>query len=531
MTTTMTHGGHKPALSAGQIWNMSFGFLGIQIGFDLQNGNVSRIFQTLGAEVDQLAILWIAAPMTGLIVQPIIGHLSDKTWIGFGGTFGRRRPYFLVGALLASLALFIMPNSPALWVAAGTLWLMDASLNITMEPFRAFVGDSLPDRQRTIGYAMQSFFIGAGAVVAGALPWVMTNWLGLSNVAPEGQIPETVHWAFYIGGAALLAAVAWTVFTTKEYSPDELACFEAARGAARPPASMQRSAGQFVRGGAGWVVAGIAVAAFVALARSDVRPAFLGDIEIAQELYVLAILLGGFGAIQLVAASLRSQGRNESGFKEVVSDLFAMPKTMRQLAVVQFFSWFAMFAMWIYGTPAVAEYHFASPDPATRGYQDAADWWSLLGSVRNGLAAAAALGFIVVAARFDRCRLHAINLLLGAAGFASMLLLRDPSLLWVSMIGVGIAWASIVSLPYAILAGCVPAEKMGIYMGVFNIFIVVPQLLAATVLGFLVTNLFGGEPIYAFAIAAVSFVLAAVATLFVTDGDRADEPVLQAGQA
>ncbi|MBA4046246.1 MAG: MFS transporter, partial [Erythrobacter sp.] len=210
----MTQAGHmpaqKPALGPAQIWNMSFGFLGIQIGFELQNGNVSRIFQTLGADVGELAILWIAAPMTGLIVQPIIGHLSDKTW---SPRFGRRRPYFLLGAILASLALFVMPNAPALWVAAGMLWIMDASLNVTMEPFRAFVGDNLPDRQRTMGYAMQSFFIGTGAVLAGALPWVMTNWLGLSNVAPAGEIPETVRWAFYIGGAALLGAVSWTVFT------------------------------------------------------------------------------------------------------------------------------------------------------------------------------------------------------------------------------------------------------------------------------------------------------------------------------
>ena len=516
---TNTHsGGHKPALNPAQIWNMSFGFLGIQIGFDLQNGNVSRIFQTLGAEVGDLAILWIAAPMTGLIVQPIIGHLSDKTW----GKFGRRRPYFLAGALLATFALFVMPNSPTLWVAAGMLWIMDASLNITMEPFRAFVGDNLPDRQRTVGYAMQSFFIGVGAVVAGALPWVMTNWLGLSNVAPAGDIPQTVQWAFYIGGAALLAAVAWTVFTSKEYSPGALAGFEAARRhelGLQPaaPAVVQRSAAQFRNGGLAWIAAGLAFAAFVVMARSEARPAFLGDIDIAQELYVLAALLAGFGVVQLIASVLRGDGRNDSGFMEVVSDLFAMPKTMRQLAVVQFFSWFAMFAMWIYGTPAVAEYHFAAPDPATRGYQDAADWWSLLGSVRNGLAAAAALGFIWIAARIDRRRLHAINLLLGAAGFAAMLLIRDPGLLWVAMIGVGIAWASIVSLPYAILAGCVPAEKMGIYMGVFNIFIVVPQLLAATVLGFLITNIFGGAPIYAMVIAAISFVLAAVATLFVTE--------------
>lgn len=510
--------GQKPAMSAAQIWNMSFGFLGIQIGFDLQNGNVSRIFQTLGAEVDELAILWIAAPMTGLIIQPIVGHLSDNTW----GRFGRRRPYFLIGALLATLALFVMPNSPALWVAAGMLWIMDASLNITMEPFRAFVGDNLPDRQRTRGYAMQSFFIGVGAVIAGALPWVMTNWLGLANTAPEGEIPQTVHWAFYIGGAALFAAVCWTVFTTREYNPEELERFEAA-GAASVNAGLGlaaatgRSAAQFTRGGLVWVVIGLAFAGFVMLARGEPRPAWLGEVEIAKELYVLAGLVAGFGAIQLVAAMLRSGGREGGGFLEVVGDLFAMPRTMRQLAVVQFFSWFAMFSMWIFGTPAVAEYHFASPDPVTQGYQDAADWWSLLGSVRNGVAAAAALGFIVIAARMNRTRLHAANLLIGALGFAGMLLIRDPALLWLPMVGVGVAWASIVSLPYAILAGSVPARKMGIYMGLFNIFIVVPQLIAATLLGFLLNTFFGGAPIFAMGIAAASFVAAAIATLFVTD--------------
>ena len=514
----------KPAMNPAQIWNMSFGFLGIQIGFDLQNGNVSRIFQTLGAQVDELAILWIAAPMTGLLVQPIIGHLSDKTW----GRFGRRRPYFMAGAILASLALFVMPNSPALWIAAGMLWIMDASLNITMEPFRAFVGDNLPDAQRTTGYAMQSFFIGVGAVVAGALPWVMTNWLGMSNTAPAGEIPETVQWAFYIGGAALLAAVSWTVLKTREFSPEQLAAFEAAQRAELGVSpdrgtGVQRNAEQFRNGALKWGAAGLALAAFIFLAREEPRRsamAYLGQIEIAQELYVLAGLIAAFGVIQLVAGMLRRRGHDNNGFMEVVNDLFAMPATMRQLAVVQFFSWFAMFAMWIYGTPAVAEYHFAAPDPATRGYQDAADWWSLLGSVRNGVAAAAALGFVLIAARIDRRRLHAFNLLVGAVGFALMLVIRDPQLLWLAMIGVGVAWASIVSLPYAILAGSVPASKMGIYMGIFNIFIVVPQLLAATLLGFLVTNLFDGAPIYAMAIAATSFLLAAVATLFVTDATR-----------
>ncbi|QFT77336.1 MFS transporter [Erythrobacter sp. THAF29] len=515
MNTSMA--GRKPAMNAAQIWNMSFGFLGIQIGFELQNGNVSRIFQTLGAEVNELAILWIAAPMTGLIIQPIIGHMSDKTW----SAFGRRRPYFLVGAILATLALFIMPNSPTLWVAAGMLWIMDASLNITMEPFRAFVGDNLPDRQRTKGYAMQSFFIGVGAVIAGALPWVMTNWMGLSNTAPAGEIPETVQWAFYIGGAALLVAVMWTVFSTKEYSPEQIAAFEKARNEAlgivdKAAETVKRTAAQFFSGGAVWVVIGAVFAAFVAYGRA--QPDW---IPIGQELYILAGLIASFGVIQIIAGMLRQSDMDQNGFMEVVNDLFAMPKTMRQLAVVQFFSWFAMFALWIYGTPAVTDYHFASPDPTTQGYQDGADWWSLMGSVRNGLAAAAALAFVVIASKVDRRKLHSINLFVGAIGFSLMIFVRDPAVLWLSQIGLGIAWASIVSLPYAILAGSVPARKMGIYMGIFNIFIVVPQLIAATLLGFLLTVFFEGAPIYAMAIGGVSFVLAAIATLFVTDATSA----------
>ncbi|MFL0357017.1 MFS transporter [Erythrobacter sp. GH1-10] len=514
--------GRKPAMNPMQIWNMSFGFLGIQIGFELQNGNVSRIFQTLGAQVDELAILWIAAPMTGLIIQPIIGHMSDNTW----GRFGRRRPYFLIGAILASLALFIMPNSPALWVAAGMLWIMDASLNITMEPFRAFVGDNLPDRQRTRGYAMQSCFIGIGAVIAGALPWVMTNWMGLSNTAPAGQIPQTVQWAFYIGGGALLLAVMWTVFSSKEYSPEQIAAFEKARHEAlgivpQPVSTVRRLAGQFFMGGLVWIVIGAAFAAFILYARGDPRPEWLGEIEVAKELHVLAGLIAAFGVIQIAAGFLRTNEMDDNGFMEVVNDLFAMPRTMRQLAVVQFFSWFAMFALWIYGTPAVTDFHFAAPDPTTQGYQDGADWWSLMGSVRNGLAAAAALGFVLIAAKIDRRMLHSLNLAIGAVGFALMIVIRDPALLWVSQIGLGIAWASIVSLPYAILAGSVPARKMGIYMGIFNIFIVVPQLIAATLLGFLLSAFFDGQPIYAMAIGGVSFVLAAIATLFVTDGASA----------
>ncbi len=518
----------RPQLSFAQIWNMCFGFLGIQIGFDLQNGNVSRIFQTLGAEIDALPILWIAAPLTGLIVQPIIGYFSDKTW----GPLGRRRPYFLVGAILASAALIIMPNSPSLWIAAGTLWLMDASLNITMEPTRAFVGDMLPDSQRTTGYAMQSFFIGIGAVFAGALPWMMTNWFGVSNTAPEGVIPASVHIAFYVGAAALFLAIAYTVFTTREYTPQQLEEFEAARRArlglaAVDDAPKLRSPSAFFSGGTIWLVIGVILAAFVWFARQEGRPAFFGDLEFKQDLYVLAGLVAAFGLIQLVAGALRRADANDNGFMEVVSDLFNMPKTMRQLALVQFFAWFGLFGMWIFGNAAVAEHHFLATDPQSEAFQDAGDWWALLGSVRNGVAAVTALGIIWLATRMDRRRLHAMNMALGAVGFAGMILIRDPGLLWLPMIGVGIAWASIVSVPYAILAGSVPSQKMGIYMGIFNIFIVVPQLVAATLLGFLLRTFFGSEPIWAFAIAATSFAITALAVLFVTDvpEDASPEPL------
>ena len=383
----------KPKLSAFQIWNMCFGFLGIQIGFDLQNGNVSRIFQTLGAEIDALPILWIAAPLTGLIVQPIIGHLSDHTW----GRLGRRRPYFLVGALLASAALFIMPNSPTLWVAAGALWIMDAALNITMEPTRALVGDNLPDKQRTTGFAMQSFFIGAGAVLAGGLPWALTQ-MGVANTAPEGAIPASVRIAFYVGGAALFLAILWTVLATKEYPPEQLDAFEAARrarvGASAATPSTQRSAGAFFIGGLLWLLAGAALAAFVWNARQDPRPAalaFLGEAEFKQDLYVLAGLVAGFGLIQFAAAFMRRAGNDKNGFMEVIGDLFAMPRTMRQLALVQFFTWFGLFAMWIYGTPAVAAHHYGAADAASAAYQEAGNWWGVLGSVRNGVAALGAL--------------------------------------------------------------------------------------------------------------------------------------------
>lgn len=496
---------NRAKLSFLQIWNMCFGFFGIQIGFGLQNANTSRIFQTLGANIDDLAVLWIAAPATGLLVQPIIGYLSDRTW----GPLGRRRPYFFFGAILTTGALLLMPNAPVLWIAAGALWIMDASINITMEPFRAFVGDNLPDEQRTLGYAMQSFFIGLGAVFASALPWIMTNWFDVSNVSPPGEAPESVRLAFYVGAACLLAAVMWTVFTTKEYSPEELAKFEEARmkalGSDPELTAKPRTPAFFYVGGLLWIAAGGSLGAIVAA------------LDLEKELLLLAALVALFGAAQIVAGVLRAGKQEHNGFLEVVEDLFQMPGTMRGLAVVQFFSWFALFAMWIYTTSAVTSYHYGATDTTSRAFNDGADWVGILFAAYNGVAAIAAIVIPIAAAALGRKLTHAANLTLGALGLFSFFWIRDPQLLWIPMIGVGFAWASILSVPYSILAGVLPARKMGVYMGIFNIFIVVPQLLAATVLGALLNAFFGGAPIYALALGGGSMLLAAVSVMLVND--------------
>jgi maltose/moltooligosaccharide transporter len=487
----------RPRLSGWAIWNMCVGFFGIQIGFGLQNANTSRIFQTLGAEVDSLAILWIAAPLTGLLVQPIVGHFSDKTW----GPLGRRRPYFLVGAILTTLALIVMPHSPYLWMAASMLWIMDASINITMEPFRAFVGDNLPAEQRTTGYAMQSFFIGAGAVFASCLPWVLTNWFDMAPTAPEGVVPMAVRISFYVGAAALLAAVLWTVFTTREYSPEQIEAFEAAREAGHPSTAV-RTQTAWYSGGLVWALAGtLGVGA-------------VGLLDLQKELYVLAGFVLAFGLMQMTVGALAAANRSNA-LTEIMGDIFAMPRTMQGLAVVQFFSWFALFAMWIYLTPAVTAVHYGSPDPTSAGYGEGANWVGVLMGIYNGVAALAAFLIPVLAARTGLRGAHAVNLTLGAAGFLGVFLIRDPALLWLPMIGVGFAWASIVSMPYAILANAVPGRKMGVYMGVFNIFIVVPQLVAATILGAVLKAFFGAEPIWALVIGGVSFLIAAGASLLV----------------
>ena len=436
----------KPHLTFWQIWNMSFGFLGIQFGFALQNANVSRIFQTLGANQDQIPILWIAAPFTGLVVQPIIGYLSDHTW---HPKWGRRRPFFFVGAVLATCALFIMPNAWVLWVAAGTLWLLDASINISMEPFRAFVGDMLPSEQRTSGFAMQSFFIGVGAVVASLLPYFFANYLNVSNTAPPGHIPDSVRWSFYVGGIVFFLAVLYTVITTREYPPDDPNKFWE-----------QKAAGTF------W-----------------------------------------------------------KGVKETGLGIFKMPTTMRQLAFVQFFTWFALFSMWIYTTAAVTKHVYGTTDPTSADYNRGANWVGVCFSIYNGIAALAAFLLPILAKRTSRKMTHLICLALGGIGLISIGFVRDPNMLLLSMVCIGIAWASILSMPYAMLAGALPPDKMGYYMGVFNFFIVIPQILAATVLGFLTSKIFHGEAVYTLMFGGASMIFAGLLTLLVRDDDQKVERI------
>jgi maltose/moltooligosaccharide transporter len=495
----------KPALSFWQIWNMSFGFLGIQFGFALQNANVSRIFETLGAQVENIPILWIAAPVTGLVVQPIIGHMSDKTW----NRLGRRRPYFLFGAIFASMALIIMPNSPALWVAAGMLWIMDASINVSMEPFRAFVGDMLPNEQRTRGFAMQSFFIGTGAVVGSLLPYIMTNWLNIPYTAPEGVIPPSVRWSFYIGAFAFFLTILWTVISTKEYPPEKMREYEkteketnrVARDYREDPVPGQK----FTSLGSIFGITGLVV---VVLTRW---------FELKNELYILGGLLIAFFLLMLLVYFLKSKNMEKNALVEIFSDLIRMPATMKQLAVVQFFSWMGLFALWIYTTAGVTSHIYLTTETTSLEYNTGADWVNVLFAVYNGVAALVAFSLPVLAKYTSRRMTHAICLTFGAAGMASVYLIGDPNLLILPMIGIGIAWASILSMPYAILTGSLPSHKMGIYMGIFNFFIVIPQILAATILGFLVQTVFGGRAILALVFGGGSLLLAAISVLFVKD--------------
>ncbi|MBL7845856.1 MAG: MFS transporter [Cyclobacteriaceae bacterium] len=487
---------------------MSFGFLGIQFGFALQNANTSRIFETLGAETSSLALFWLAAPVTGLLIQPIIGFYSDRTW---HPAWGRRRPYFAVGALLASFALCLMPNSSALWMAVGILWIMDASINISMEPFRAFVGDMLPPAQRTAGFAMQSFFIGIGAIVASFLPWVFKNWFGISNVAENpGEIPDSVKYSFYVGAFMLFVTVMWTVFSTKEYPPPPGEQSDLRNREKRKIEDEEFYRNRFVR---------ISLRLWIL---GSVLTALIFYQELEKELLVLGLGLVVFGTVFLIAAQFIRQGRSYLGFVHITKDFITMPRTMVQLAYVQFFSWFALFAMWIYTTPAVTSHIFHSSDPTTTAYNDGADLVSNLFGVYNGIAALAALFLPMLARKTSRRVTHFIALTCGGIGLISFYFVSDPFWLWFSMIGVGIAWASILSVPYAMLSGSLPPQKMGYYMGVFNFFIVIPQIIAGTVLGFLLVHVFSHQSIFIIVTGGVSILIAGLLSLRVSDQEEVE---------
>jgi maltose/moltooligosaccharide transporter len=481
----------QPELTFWQIWNMCLGFMGIQFGFALQNANVSRIFQTLGASLDDIPVLWIAAPLTGLIVQPIIGYASDRTWT----RLGRRRPYFLGGAILSAIALVLMPHASALWMAAVLLWMLDASINVSMEPFRAFVGDQLPPAQRSTGYAMQSFFIGVGAVVASMLPYLLAH-VGISNEGIERSslIPDTVRYSFYVGAAALFGAVGWTVLRSREYPPDVLHTFS------RPTTAsddLSTSASRPLTAMLAWLVIGL------------IGVVVVWTYRLNKELYLLFI-----GCIAwAIALGLQRRTARATMFGSIMHELQHMPLTMRRLIPVQFFSWLALFAMWIFTTSAVTQFHFGTSDATSPAYNEGANWVGVLFAAYNGFAAIAAIAIAWCVRKLGLRVSHLINLWMGAAGLISFRLVRDPQWLLVSMIGVGVAWASILSLPYAMLSRSVAAQKMGLYMGIFNFFIVIPQLVAASILGFALKVFFAGSPIYALILGGVCFLIAGVASL------------------
>ncbi|MBD0825344.1 MFS transporter [Aestuariibaculum marinum] len=437
-----------------QIWNMSFGFMGIQMGFALQNANASRILQIFGADVHQLSWFWIIAPLMGLIVQPIVGYYSDNTW----GRFGRRKPFFLIGAILASLGLVLMPQAdiftaflPAIWVGAGFLMVMDASFNIAMEPFRALVGDNLRTDQRTLGFSVQTALIGFGAVIGSWLPYTLTNWFGVSNATVAGEVPLNLILSFIIGAIILVLSILVTVFTTKEYSPEELAQFQ------------------------------------------DDQSTNSEDEDTSEK----------------------------AGLKTIFEDFKNMPTTMRQLSWVQFFSWFGLFGMWVFAVPAIAQHIYGLPvnDSSSVNYQDAGDWVGILFGVYNLISALYAFALPFIAKKIGRKRTHALSLIIGGIGLLSVYIMPDQNWLILSMIGVGIAWASILAMPYAILAGSISPKKMGVYMGIFNFFIVIPQIINALIGGPMVKYVYGDQAIMALVISGISFLIAAALVFKVKDVD------------
>jgi len=435
----------KPPRTFWQIWNMSFGFLGIQFGWGLQMANMSAIYEYLGARADQIPILWLAAPLTGLIVQPIIGQASDRTW----NRLGRRRPYFLAGAILSSTALILMPRSSALWMAAGLLWILDASINISMEPFRAFVADLLPESQRTRGFAMQSLFIGLGAVVASALPYLLTNAFHVGRTAGAG-IPFTVRLSFYIGAVAFLGAVLWTIFTTSEYPPENLAEFR-----------KQKSEGR--------------------------------------------------GLIRNVA--------------EILGSIEEMPRTMRQLAWVQICTWLGLFCMWLYFPVAVARNVFGAPDTGSPLYSAGVEWGGVCFGMYSLVCFVFSFLLPALARRLGRKGTHRLCLICGGLGLLSAAMIHSKYLLLFSMTGVGIAWASTLAMPYSILAGSLPPAKTGVYMGIFNFFIVIPEITASLLFGWVMAHLLHNNRLAAVVAGGTFFLLAALLMQRVEDVSAAKQPV------
>ncbi len=446
----------KPRLSFWQIFNMSVGFMGIQFGFALQNANASRILMTFGADVEHLSWFWLVAPITGMIVQPIIGHYSDNTW----NRLGRRKPYFLFGALMAAAGLILMPQSPmfaaylpALWVGAGMLMIMDASFNIAMEPFRALVADKLPTDQRTLGFSVQTALIGVGAVIGSWLPYVLTNWLGISNTNTVGLVPDHLLISFIVGATVLVGTILWTVFTTREYPPQEMAEY-------------------------------------------DFHETGVEHIP----------------------------SKEKASIFDIFTDFAKMPTTMKQLGLVQFFSWFALFSMWVFTTPALAQHVWGLPsgDRSSAAFNDAADYVGNIFGVYNLVAAVFAMMLPVIAAKVGRKLTHSICLTAGGLGLISIMFVTSPDVRWVlnlSMIGVGIAWASILAMPYAILAGSIPARKMGVYMGIFNFFITFPQIVNGIFGGPIVKYFYNGQAIWAIVTAGILMIAGAVSVIFVRDQD------------